>query len=69
MKRIWVLYLFCIAFGVFSIYMASSLIGPYPLTDSRHSVAFYVWEMSAALFLLVAVVGILINLFDLTLEK
>lgn len=45
------------------------LIGPYPLTDGRHSVAFYVWEMSAGVFLLVPVIGICIFLSDLFMEK
>jgi hypothetical protein len=69
MKRLLVLYLFCTVFGFYSIHKASTLIGPYPLTDGRHSVAFYVWEMSAGLFLLIAVIGFLIYLFDLTMEK
>lgn len=69
MKRLWVVYLLCALFGCFSIYKAHELIGPYPLTDGRHSLAFYVWEMSAGLFLLIAVIGLFIYLFDLMMEK
>jgi hypothetical protein len=67
MKWLWATYLFCTVFGFYSMHKASELIGPYPLTDGRHSMAFYVWEMSAGLFLLIAITGMLISLFDLVM--
>jgi len=69
MKRLWILYLFCTVFGIFSIYMAHALIGPYPLTDGRHSLAFYVWALTAGTSLLIAATGISVYLADKFMEK
>jgi len=67
--RLLAFYLFCTVFGFYSAYKADMLIGPYPLTDSRHSLAFYAWELGAGLLLLTALTGFLIYLFDLTMGE
>lgn len=69
MKWLWLVYLFCAVFGVYAFNKAGELIGPYPITDGRHSMSFYMWEMGAGLFLLIAAIGFFLYLFDVAINK
>lgn len=69
MKRLLAFYLFCTIFGIYAIHKAYSLIGSFELYDSRHSVAFYTWEVTGGIFLLIAAIGVLLLIFEIGLDK
>ena len=69
MKRLWVLYLFCAVFGLYSAYKAYSMMGEFALNDPRHSVGFYGWELAAGTLLLVALIGFSLIIFEKGMDK
>lgn len=69
MRWLWALYLFCAVFGSYSLYRAYAIMGSFSLYDARHSVGFYIWELTGGTCLLVAAIGVFLVFFDIAIDK